>query len=180
MRALGAELGVEAMALYRHVANRDELLEAIGERLLDSLRELSFSGGWRAACEEFAAALRELAMTKPATFALMGFRPLDTTNSLAVVERLLTVLVDHGFTAPDALAIYRAVASYARGYALAEATGFTVDAAGPAGRKRLRTLPAGRFPILRRQIEELSTLDADTGFRRGLDALVRGLHEPGR
>lgn len=179
MRALGAELGCEAMAVYRYVENREELLEAIGERLLDSLRGLSFDDGWRDACEEFARALRELVVGNPATFALIGLRPLDTTNSLEVVERLLTVLVEHGFAPHDALAIYRAVASYARGYALAEATGFTVDGAGTAGRKRLRALPAARFPVLRGRIQELSELDPDSGFRLGLDALMRGLPEPG-
>jgi hypothetical protein len=50
------------------------------------------------------------------------------------------VLVAQGFAPADALAVYRAVASYARGYALAEATGFTVDFAQPSGREPLSAL----------------------------------------
>ena len=39
-RKLGAALGVEAMAIYHHFASRDELLNAIGDRLLEPLQEL--------------------------------------------------------------------------------------------------------------------------------------------
>jgi hypothetical protein len=88
------------------------------------------------------------------------------------------VLVAHGFRPPEALAIYRATVSYARGYALAEATGFTVDAARPSGRTRLATLPGREFPILRGKARELAELDADTGFELGLYAPLTGLTSP--
>jgi hypothetical protein len=82
---------------------------------------------------------------RPATFRLIGLQPFDSPASLRPVERLLGVLVAHGFAPADALAVYRAVASYARGYALAEATGFTVDAA--EGRARTTECAhAGRVP----------------------------------
>ena len=82
-----------------------------------------------------------------------------------------------GFSPANALAIYRAIVSYARGYALAEATGFTVDATLPAGRRRLRALPVDEFPILAGRAEELATLDADHAYLLGLDAMLRGLAE---
>ena len=69
--------------------------------------------------------------------------------------------------------------SYARGYALAEATGFTVDAAQPAGRRRLAALPDGEFPILAGRARELAELNADAGFELGLRALLAGLGDPG-
>jgi TetR/AcrR family tetracycline transcriptional repressor len=178
MRRLGGELGVEAMSLYYHVGSRDQLVDAIADQLLEPLRELDLAAEWRTACRQFAAALRDIALARPATFRLLGLKPLDTPTSLLVVERLLGVLVDAGFSAPDALAVYRAVASYARGYALAEATGFTVDAAAPGGRKRLRALARDEFPILRGHADELAALDPDSGFERGLVALLDGMPEP--
>jgi AcrR family transcriptional regulator len=180
MRRLGSELGVEGMALYHYVAGRDELEASIAERLLEPLRRLQQTGDWREACERFASALRTIAKARPATFLLVGLQPLDTPALLAPVEALLGTLVACGFPASDALAVYRAVASYARGYALAEATGFTVDAARAAGRERLRTLDHGSFPILAGRSQELARLDADRAFELGLHALLDGLPDPAR
>ena len=178
MRRLGAALGVEGMAIYHHFANRDELLGAIGDRLLEPLHELELGDEWREACRRFATALRDLAVAQPATFTLLGLTPLDTRTSLRPVERLLWVLVAAGFRPAAALGVYRATVSYARGYALAEATGFTVDAAGPAGRRRLAALPRAEFPILAGRAREMSALDPDTAFELGLRALLTGLADP--
>jgi AcrR family transcriptional regulator len=175
MRRLGSTLGVEGMAIYHHFEGRDELLRAIGERLLAPLRELELGDDWREACRRFANALRDAAVAQPATFALLGLQPFDATSLLRPVERLLGVLVAQGFDPATALAIYRATVSYARGYALAEATGFTVDAARPGGRERLAALPAVEFPILAGSSRELARLDADAAYEFGLHALLAGL-----
>jgi AcrR family transcriptional regulator len=178
MRRLGSSLGVEGMAIYHHFKNRDRLLDAIGDRLLTPLHELTLSPDWREACRQFATTLRNLAVGWPATFQLLGLQPFDTPASLQPVERLLRVLLDSGFDPAHALGIYRATVSYARGYALAEATGFTVDAAHASGRETLATLPADEFPVLAGQVSEMSGLNADAGFELGLQALVSGMTDP--
>lgn len=178
MRRLGARLGVEGMAIYHHFDSRDELLGAIGDRLMEPLHGLELGDDWREACRRFATALRDLAVAQPATFQLLGLQPLDSIPSLRPVERLLATLVDRGYSPATALAVYRAIVSYARGYALAEAAGFTVDAARPAGRRRLAALPRGEFPILGGRARELSALDAGAAYRLGLEALLCGLPDP--
>jgi AcrR family transcriptional regulator len=178
MRRLGSALGVEGMAIYHHFANREQLLSGIGDRLLEPLHELELGDDWRDACRRFATALRDVAVARPATFALLGLQPFDTPVSLRPVERLLGVLVAAGFTPAAALGIYRATVSYARGYALAEATGFTVDAAQPAGRRRLAALPRTEFPILAGRARELTELDADRAYELGLRAMLAGLADP--
>jgi AcrR family transcriptional regulator len=178
MRRLGSMLGVEAMAIYHHFKGREELLSAIGDRLLDPLRGLELGDDWRNACRQFATAMRGIAVARPATFQLLGLQPFDTPSALEPVERLLAVLFGVGFTPPQALAVYRAVVSFARGYALAEATGFTVDAARPSGRARLAALPLADFPILAGRARELAELDANSSFELGLEALLFGLGGP--
>jgi AcrR family transcriptional regulator len=180
MRRLGSTLGVEGMAIYHHFESRDELLSAIGDRLLEPLHHLELGGDWPEACRRFALALRGLAVARPATFQLLGLQPFNTPDALRPVERLLAVLVDCGFDPAAALAIYRATVSYARGYALAEATGFTVDAALSAGRRRLAELPRREFPILRGKARELGALDADDAYELGLEALLSGFGAPSR
>jgi AcrR family transcriptional regulator len=178
MRRLGAALGVEAMSLYHHFANRDELLGALGDRLLEPLHELELGDDWREACRRFATVLREIALRRPATFQLLGLQPFDTPFLLAPVERLMGVLVAGGFAPARALAVYRATVSYARGYALAEAGGFTVDAAHSAGRARLSALPGDEFPILAGRAGELATLNPGSAYELGLGALLVGFAEP--
>ena len=48
MRRLGTELGVEAMSLYNHVANKDAVLDAVHERLLLSIPSPRAGGSWQA------------------------------------------------------------------------------------------------------------------------------------
>jgi AcrR family transcriptional regulator len=175
MRRLGAALGVEAMALYHHFPNRESLIDEIGRRLLEPLEDLTFERDWQGAARGFATALRVIAVTHPATFQLVGLKPLDDAGSLHPVERLLATMLRDGLTPVQALGSYRATVSYARGYALGEATGFTVDAAGHAGRRRLSELPSDEFPILCEMADELAELDAERGFLLGLDALLDGL-----
>ncbi len=179
MRRLGSALGVEGMAIYHHFAGREGLLGALAERLLEPLGQLEPGSDWRRECDAFASELRRIAVEHPATFQLVGMQPLGEVP-LAPVERLLATLVDAGFEPGAALAIYRATISYARGYALAEVTGFTVDAAGPSGLERLRALRADAFPVLGGRTPELAELDPDRAFRLGLEALLRGLDDPGR
>lgn len=57
MRRLGSQLGVEGMAIYHHFAGRDDLLRAIGDRLLEPLHELELTDDWRVACRRFATTL---------------------------------------------------------------------------------------------------------------------------
>jgi TetR/AcrR family tetracycline transcriptional repressor len=177
MRRLGARLGVEGMALYHHFSSRDELLGAIADELLAPLDQLEPTDDWREACRRFATALRSVAVQRSATFRLVGLQPFDSPSALRPVERLLEVLVGMGFSPHRALGIYRAIVSYARGYALAEATGFTVDATQPAGRRRLRALPPDEFPILAGHADQLAALEADDAYVLGLDAMLRGLAE---
>jgi TetR/AcrR family tetracycline transcriptional repressor len=179
MRRLGSALGVEGMAIYHHFDNREELLSAIGDRLLEPLYQLELGDDWREACRRFATAMRDAAVAQPATFQLLGLQPFDTPASLRAVERLLGVLVAQGFSPAAALAIYRGTVSYARGYALAQATGFTVDAARADGRRRLRALPRGEFPVLAGRTPELAELDVDRAYELGLEALLTGLADPG-
>ena len=175
MRRLGKRLGVEAMALYHHFTSRDELIAAIADDLLAPLDDLPPTDDWTEACRRFATALRNVAVEHPATFRLVGLQPFDSPAALRPVERLLQVLVRDGFSPARALAIYRSVVSYARGYALAEATGFTVDATQLSGRRRLSALPRDEFPVLAARADELTALDADQGYTLGLDAILRGL-----
>lgn len=173
MRRLGREVGVEAMSLYNHVPGRDAVLDGLGELLMTELG-VAPSSDWRASCRDFAAQLRTVALARPATFSLVGLRPLRSPTALAPVERFLQQLVAAGARPDQALTMYRTLASFARGYAMAEVTGFTVDASAPSGRRPLRALPLADFPILRGRLKDLAPLRSDDAFAAGVEAMIDG------
>lgn len=175
MRRLGAELGVEAMSLYHHVPNRDAVLTGMAERLMSQLQPAPPGAGWQDAAEWFARQLRVVATSSPQTFALTAMRPLQATGALEPVEALLAALVRAGATPATALVAYRALASYARGYALAEVAGFTIDPVSAAGDDTLGGLDAEAFPILGGRRDELGDVESDRAFDVGLQALLDGL-----
>lgn len=105
MRRLGRELGVEAMAIYTHVRSKDDLLAAIGSRILTELETGTRpAADWRGRIETVCrawAALREL---HPRSFALIYRADLDV---LPVTEELMDALLTAGFEGADAWLAYQ-------------------------------------------------------------------------
>lgn len=131
MRRLGNSLDVEAMALYRYVNGREDLLEAVVEKLVGELRlapdvELGPSDGWHAYLQWLAHSVRDMAHRHPNAFPLVATRhpaapwlrpPL---RSLEVVEDFLSALVSRGFSDEAAVMAYRAFTSFLLGHLLLE------------------------------------------------------------
>ena len=105
MRRLGSELGVEAMALYTHVRSKDDLLAAIGSRILTELeiepRELA---DWRGRIETVCRAWATLREQHPNSFALI-YRA--DTGVVPVTEELMDALLTAGFAGADAWLAYQ-------------------------------------------------------------------------
>lgn len=105
MRRLGRELGVEAMALYTHVSSKDDLLSAIGSRILAELElEARDPADWRGRIETVCRAWAALRGRHPNTFALIyaagrGVQP--------VTEELMDALLTAGFSGADAWLAYQ-------------------------------------------------------------------------
>jgi AcrR family transcriptional regulator len=164
MRRLGGELGVEAMSLYRHVADRAALLEGLADRLAAEIERRDGGGDWADALRGFAGDLRAIARRHPAAFALVGSRALNTPNVLGPIEDVLASLRRGGFTPARAIFAYRLVAAYARGYALAEITGFAIE-----------VRPEAPFPAIRSLSRRLASEPSEVNFRAGLETILGGL-----
>jgi AcrR family transcriptional regulator len=176
MRRLGAELDVEAMSLYRHVPGRDALLDGISEVMMQELRIAPATGDWTRCARSFATGIRGIARRHPEAFALVGLRALNTPDALRPIEVLLRSLRDEGFTPAEAVGAYRLLASFARGYALIEMTGFTL-APREEGASSLRIdgLPAKDFPVIHELSRQLTRGTTDAQFTLGLDTIIAGL-----
>jgi AcrR family transcriptional regulator len=133
MRRLGAQLGVEAMALYRYVPGREDLLDGVVESVLggvfaDNDVPLDGHSGWQDYLMRLAHSVRRLALAHPAIFPLVASRPpaapwvRPPLRSLRMVESFLATLQDDGFSDQAAVAAYRAYTSFLLGHLLLEVT----------------------------------------------------------
>jgi AcrR family transcriptional regulator len=98
MRKLGQELGVDAMALYRHVRNKDDLLDAIVEAIVAEIERPRPSDDWKAALRNQAMAARRVMLQHPWARRVLEERPKGGPAFLAYVESVLTQLIDGGFS----------------------------------------------------------------------------------
>jgi TetR/AcrR family transcriptional regulator, tetracycline repressor protein len=112
-RRLGAELGVDPTAAYRYFPNKDELLLALGDRLLgEAMRALGADSGddWRATFRRSAHELRNTLVRHPNLAALISVRMTQGVHEAHGIERGLAALVPTGLPMRDIVGIQRAFA----------------------------------------------------------------------
>jgi AcrR family transcriptional regulator len=183
MRRLGAYLGVEGMALYRHVPGREALLDGVVETVVDELYNdpdvhLEAHAGWVDYLQRLAHGLRRIALTHPEVFPLIATRPpaapwiRPPLRSLRWIESMLQVMTSAGFSDEGAAAVYRAFSSFLLGYLLLEVSGLGVET-GPV--EEPDTAPPedlSAYPILSRLEAHLSQDASAADFEEALEALL--------
>jgi TetR/AcrR family transcriptional regulator, tetracycline repressor protein len=131
MRAVASRLGVRSMSLYRYVQDRDELFDAVVERIVNELADdpevqLRPVDGWRPYLSGMAHGVRRYARAHPHAFPLVATRPPTAPwvnpplRSLRWVEAMLTGLAAEGFSDEQVLFTYRTFNSFLLGYLLLE------------------------------------------------------------
>ena len=193
MRSLGARLGVEAMALYRYVNGREDLLEGVVDLLVDGIRvspeqRIGPADGWQAYLQWLAHAVRQVALDHPALFPLVATRhpaapwlrpPL---RSLRVVEEFLVALTQRGFSDAHAVEAYRVFTSFLLGHLLLEVSAAGVET-GPAdealdeGDAEVPSPARGAtevsdYPTLARTADLLAKDHTQAEFEAALEALL--------
>lgn len=97
MTRLGERLGVTAMALYRHVADRDDLEQALVEQVLGEFADHQpAEGDWEAAVAGWMNALRRCWVAHPWIGSLLGTRTEMSAAWLSVLDELVRILEDAG------------------------------------------------------------------------------------
>lgn len=190
MRRLGAELGVDAMAIYGHVADKDTLLDGLVELLwAEAARPAADATPWTEQLRAFVGAIRALFHRHPHAAPLLLRPSVLPEAALAACDRHLALLRDAGFAEPRAAEILRTLIAYGIGYGVAELACFCQTALQPGEtlppRERLvrlgQLLPPGLAPRLTRvAVAMCAECDPEADFARGLDLLLRGLHDAER
>jgi AcrR family transcriptional regulator len=110
MRRLGAELGADPTAVYRHFRNKEALLDAIADYLFArTLESWQLTGDWRNDLREIALSGFRLYQQHP-SFAIEFARQRDDTPTLAAIaEAIIARLRAAGLSDPDAAIAYHSV-----------------------------------------------------------------------
>jgi AcrR family transcriptional regulator len=179
MRPLAQELGVVPMALYKHVANKDELLDGMVDIVFGEIELPSAELDWRSAMRNRAISTRQALKRHSWAIGLMESRhpgPANLRNHNAVMG----CLREAGFPFDMAVHAYSVQDAYIYGFALQEQDlGFTnAQSAGEAAKKRADTIGnLGDYPYLAEVVTKLPDTGYDSAleFAWGLDLILDGL-----
>ncbi len=98
MRKLGQELGVDAMALYRHVKSKDDLLDAMVEMVVGEIERVEPDGPWKPALRGQVMAARQVMLRHPWMRLVLEERGTAGVAIIGYVEGILAILLEGGFT----------------------------------------------------------------------------------
>ncbi|RFU88559.1 TetR family transcriptional regulator [Streptomyces triticagri] len=179
MRRLGEELGVEAMALYHHVPNKDALLDGMVEQVVaEAVPEEFGPANWQEGLRTYAAALDAALAAHPQVVPLLMSRPAVTPRNLQLMETVVGALHGAGFPLRRALDVVYAVTSFVIGHAAAQG-GAVGEADGESA--DLAAMDPEAYPLLVRAAEESGAAPAAERFDFALGALLSGFEaEAGR
>jgi AcrR family transcriptional regulator len=122
MRNVARALGVEAMSLYHHVANKDALLDALADEPYASIELPSAADPWRPAMARRASSARTVLLEHPWALHLLESRRRPGPYLLAHHEAVLTCLRSNGFSVPLAAHAFSLLDAYVYGFVLSELT----------------------------------------------------------
>src|SRR5271157_4970011 len=181
MRGLAQELGVVPMALYKHVANKKELLDGMVDIVFSEIELPSGDLDWRSAMRSRAISTREALKRHRWAIGMMESRhpgPANLRNHNAVMGCLRKA----GFPFETAIHAYSVQDAYIYGFALQEKDlGLeTPDSAGEAAQRRAEAIGAlESYPYLVEIATKLTESGYDNAveFAWGLDLILDGLEQ---
>ena len=123
VRMLAARLGVSPMSLYRHVRDKEDLLNEVVDRMLAEIwrPKADASDAW-AWLKEAADRLRKFLVEQPAALHVFLSRPVTSPAAIARMRSILGVMQAAGLDEPAARRLYAVVHTYILGFAALEAS----------------------------------------------------------
>ena len=181
MRALGEELGVEAMSLYYHVANKGELLDGMVDAVFSEIELPTTDVDWKTAMRRRAISTREALARHRWAVGLLQSSTSPGPANFGLVNAVLGCLREAGFSVENAVHAYSAQDAYIYGFALQEKSLPGVDTPeelAEAAENLRRRFSADEYPHIAETITEHVTksgYDFADEFEFGLDLILDGL-----
>jgi AcrR family transcriptional regulator len=179
MRELGRKLGVEAMSLYNHVANKSEMLAGMVDAVVAEIEMPASGTDWRESMRIRAVSALKAFRRHPWATALIDSSLGGGAGRLRYFEAVISVLRKAGFTTPLAAHAFSLIDSYVYGFCrqsinLSSAAGGETNVA----ESFLQALPPGEYPYLAEMAAMQAAMpgyDEEADFQFGLGLILDGL-----
>jgi AcrR family transcriptional regulator len=178
MRKLGQVLRVEAMSLYKHVANKDDILDGIADLVVSDFEVPSIDADWKSAIRRSAISAHQVLLRHPWASSLIESRLNAGPGRMRYLDAMIGVLSAAGFTMPLVIRTIMVLDSHTYGFVLQElAWSFDVQDAPELAATFARGLPAGNHPNLVAMAEMAAAAPGGVSveFEFGLDLILDGL-----
>ncbi len=174
MRRLGAELGVEAMSLYNHVANKDEILDGMIDRVFSSVPLPDPDDDWRISIPKTGLAAMEQFTAHPWIVSLLMQRGNYGNASLTFMNQVLGILRSAGFDDEETHHAWQMLASHTMGYAFQSASG-PPHSKEFEGREQELARLGDLYPHVAALAPLLAGCEFEEEYGYGLEIIIRGL-----
>ena len=179
MRKLGEAVGVEAMSLYNHVANKDDLIDGMIDVVFGEIELPSADGDWSSAMRRRAISVRDVLSRHRWAIGLMESRTNPGPANLRHHDAVLGSLLAAGFSIDEAAHAYSVLDSYVYGFAQTQLSlpFESSEQIAAMGEGMLQNFPVDEYPHLARMIGHAMTPGYDHGgeFGFGLDLVLDAL-----
>jgi AcrR family transcriptional regulator len=176
MRRIGQALGVEAMSLYRHVADKDDILDGLADLVTGEFEVPAGDLEWTTAIRRSAVSAHAVLRRHPWASSLIESRPGAGPARLRYIDAVIGVLAGAGFAMPTVMRTIMTLDSYTYGFVLQElAWPLDLERAPEAAERLARELPAGEHPDLLAMAEMVAAQGVPLDFEFGLDLILDGL-----
>ncbi|SHN47594.1 TetR/AcrR family transcriptional regulator [Cryptosporangium aurantiacum] len=177
MRRLADQLGTGAASLYRHVANREELLVEVVDHVLGSVEFGTPKPTWREDFRNQAHLLRAALIDHPHLLPVALRTPLLGPNAVRGREACLRRMLDYGFSPADVQPMYTVIVTTVLGqavFAAQRATGER-DRPEPLRPEVYRDLPADRYPTVTALADRTEPQTSSALFTLTIDIMLDGI-----
>jgi AcrR family transcriptional regulator len=180
MRRVAREVGVEAMSLYNHVRDKEDLLDGIRLRVFSefSFEPSALRGDAYEDGRQIARAWRDLLKAHPHMLELMAEEhpPPATLEAYRPMETALAALRDMGVPDDEAMQVFHAFGGYILGFTMMESQLGFRNKHGDEGLAALTThVDPSEMPCLAATLPFMADCDLDAQFDLGLDLMMAGI-----
>jgi TetR/AcrR family tetracycline transcriptional repressor len=168
------------MSLYHYVSDKDDLLQAVCDKVMAGFEFPPGRGDWASQVRAGARAWRRLLQAHPdlmRLFALTHGPDPRSPDSLRPTEFALRLIREVGLSDRDTVQAFHAFGGYIQGFVLME--GGSIKAGADESHFAAEAFESGvspeAFPVLAAVGRYFAECDADEQFEFGLDLMIRGL-----
>lgn len=175
LRRLASELGVTPMAVYWHVRDKAELLDLIGERVLETVEVPAPAGDWRRQLRDVHGAMLGPLLAHPNAVELMVGRARYGAAGIALFERILAILRVAGFEPAAAFDAYQSLYLFQLGFMATARRSPEFRHVQAQGAAYLRSLDPGSFPAIAEVAPVIGGRSLEEQYDVGLEVVISGI-----